>query len=144
MSVISPMPSPSGTNYEKLFILRGRGSTPQAAYDSRMTAAQARAYGERQARRLLGLDSTPDGSTELPVVNRDNGDDVVSQLVAWCRDNLNPDECRQLIAALNDTDNMTMDRRRQRRGHAMDSAAAARDYAERFPDAASVRGQRKW
>ena len=50
MPIITSMPSPRGTNDERLFILRGRKSTnPQGAYDA-MPRLKTAADGERYAR----------------------------------------------------------------------------------------------
>jgi hypothetical protein len=77
--LIKPMPSPSGTNREKLFILQGgRGAlNPRGAYDSR---------------RRLAYDT-------LGASPNDN-DDNVAQIVAWAKENLTPKALHDLSIAL--------------------------------------------
>jgi hypothetical protein len=76
--LISPMPSPSGTNREKLFILQGGrgGLNPRGAYDSR----------RRLAYDTLG--ASP------------NDPDPVKQIAEWAKENLSADDLSRLIGAL--------------------------------------------
>jgi hypothetical protein len=129
--LISPMPSPSGTNREKLFILSGRGAVnPRGAYDGR---------------RGLAYD-TLGASPASP-------QDSVAQIVSWAKENLNFDDIRRLAQALGvhaqqsepvpaADDDPTADPM-QTRGKApgarvsMD-AASTKGLFQRFPDLARI------
>jgi hypothetical protein len=125
--IIKPMPSPQGTNREKLFILQGgRGVlNPRGAYDSRRSLA----YDT--------LGASPN--------------DPVKQIAEWAKENLSADDLSRLIGALGREaqqnmpaadDEPTIDPM-QTRGRApgarvgMD-AAATKGLFERFPEIARI------
>ncbi|MGB5083531.1 MAG: hypothetical protein WBO09_02765 [Methylocystis silviterrae] len=151
--MIRPMPSPRGTNIEKLYILRGRGAptNPAAAYDSAYnsgphTAAQGAAYGAALAKRLIAnpnrrlafdevLPDTPGGA---------GNSDAVAQIVAWALGNLTPADLDELVAAIGRERNMSLDRRRPAmdtgRPSRVETSASARDsFYARYPDAARIK-----
>jgi hypothetical protein len=119
--LIKPMPSPSGTNFERIYILQGsrRRSSPKGAYDS-----ARRAY---------------------------DGGDPVSQLVSWIEENLDDDARSRLIETLanrparpaEDEDSPpsvdpTQTRRRAPGARVGMDAASTKGLFERFPDLARI------
>ena len=74
MDLISPMPSPTNTNWERLFIPRGSRANPLGAYDSR--------------RGLRGMAFDEDGP------------DTVEELLRWIRVNLDDEAQGRLIEQL--------------------------------------------
>lgn len=145
--MLKPMPSPRGTNFEKLYILQGRGApSPQMAYDSApngpRTAAEGARYGAAVAKRLLGGRQTLayDEAPERDVA-RGNADSV-RQIAEWAQSNLSPQDIDELIAALSNSKDIGLDRR-----HAQDtrrpsrgmSAGASASFQEMFPDAARIK-----
>lgn len=77
--MIRPMPSPRGTNHERLFILRGRG--PRMAYDSKRGLARDDDYPRATEHFEGGVDT----------------------LAEWCAENLGRKDIERLIEALNST-----------------------------------------
>lgn len=79
--MIRSMPSPKGTNHEKLFVLRGGGGGRAMAYDAASPAALASAHE----------------------------DETVIQLVEWCQSNLRPEQMHalseKLVHAVENADN---------------------------------------
>jgi hypothetical protein len=153
--MLKPMPSPSGSNIEKLFILRGRGasSNPQGAYDSAYnsgprTAAEGARYGAQFAKRMTGgARMAYDEGAPDPLAGAGAGvgsSDAVNTIVQWATQNLGEQEIEELVAALGNR-NMSLDAHRR---HAMDaqrrpqrgmSASASKSFHEMFPDAARIR-----
>jgi hypothetical protein len=74
MNLISAMPSPTNTNWERLFILRGSRANPLGAYDSR-----------RSLRGMAFDDAAPD---------------AVEELLRWIRINLDDEAQGRLIEQL--------------------------------------------
>ena len=125
--MLKPMPSPNGTNIERLFILRGRGApnNPVAAYDAapgrepprraRDTARRCRrmiggprlAYDEGAPDPLAGA-GAGDGQLERSRADRDMGAAAI----------LTPADLDELVAAITRERNMSLDAHRR---HAMDS-----------------------
>jgi hypothetical protein len=153
--MLKPMPSPAGTNYEKLYILRGRGAStnPSGAYDSAynphaMTTAQAARYGAALAKKLVGRPQLAyDEGAPDPLAGAGEGAsnaDAVGTIVKWVRENLDERGKDELLAALGrDRADMGLDRRRpamdaHRQQRGMSSAAHA-SFHELFPDAARIR-----
>jgi hypothetical protein len=128
---IRSMPSPRGTNREKLYILRGgRGaSNPRMAYDS--ADGNHMGYGAAEG---------------LPTAG--GGAETIGKLVAWVTDNMNPADMRMLIEALQNIEGQAMDEPPTfpRSGVAQDgrsratspSRASAEGFAKRFPNAARI------
>jgi hypothetical protein len=87
-NMIRPMPSPSGSNFEKLFILRGRPS-PTMAYDSKLPVA---------GRHGLENDAAPSGGE----VGRGTGNskEAIKSIVRWACENLNDEETFELSTLL--------------------------------------------
>jgi hypothetical protein len=148
------MPSPSGSNHERLYILRGCGApnNPVAAYDSAngpRTAAEGARYGAALAKKMVGGprlaydEGAPDplaGAGAAP-----GNSDAVAQIVEWALGNLTPADLDELVAAIGRERNMSLDAHRR---HAMDSQHrpsrgmspdASRSFAELFPDAARIK-----
>jgi hypothetical protein len=150
--MLKPMPSPRGTNIEKLYILRGRGapSGPTAAYDSAphaMTTAQAARYGAQFAKRMTGgarmaYDQAPVDPLDGAGAGEGNAD-AVNTIVTWALGNLTPADLDELVAAIGRERNMSLDRRRTamdaRRPARGMSASASASFNEMFPDAARIR-----
>lgn len=143
--MLKPMPSPSNTNYEKLYILQGRGApSPQLAYDSApngpRTAAEGARYGAAVARRLLGTSLAYD-EAPAPEAARGNNS-AVAQISEWAAANLSPSDIDALISALSNSKDIGLDRRhaqdtrRPSRGMSADAHASFHDM---FPDANRIR-----
>jgi hypothetical protein len=122
---LSPMPSPNGTNHERLFILRGR--KPRGfAYDARpdepgMTAsnfhgpepwsqnmATPDGGGMEAIKAFLRQKLQPNDFAQLEKMiqsragAQDDGPetDAVGQLLEWCSQNMDPADCNRLAARL--------------------------------------------
>jgi hypothetical protein len=94
----TPMPSPRGTNNERLFISTGRG----AAYDSAggLDGLSPAQYGRRAARRLAYDDTNPSaGQAQAADPNADTDPDKIAD---WCKQNLSYEAIQKLVLALQD------------------------------------------
>lgn len=145
--MLKPMPSPNGTNIERLFILKGRASNnPVAAYDSarQMTPAQAARYGAEYARRMTGGPRLAYDAVTPEAPAAAGNADAVNTIVTWALGNLTPADLDKLVAAIGRERNMSLDGHRR---HAMDahrpsrgmSSAAHASFHELFPDAARIK-----
>ena len=80
MPLISTMPSPSGRNDNKLFILKGRPNNPMLAYDAKG-----------------GLKGDDDPFAGMEGKN-------AKQIATWARENMSPDDIGELVALLTEGD----------------------------------------
>ena len=112
MPIITDMPSPRGTNHERLFILQGRKSTnPQAAYDSALPRLKTAADGERYARQLLArrgmaCDLELPDAEDVRQNEIDEADakieESINGITEWCKGNLSHIDIRKLVSGLLD------------------------------------------
>jgi hypothetical protein len=137
---ITAMPSPRGTNHERLYILQGRKSTnPQAAYDAmprRDNLAAARAYGERYARKLLTnnrfaydleLEDADENERQNEVDEADAKiEESINGITEWCKGNLSHIDIKKLVNQLLDHTG-AMDSRRK---FAQDSRLRSTGFSE--------------
>jgi hypothetical protein len=102
IEMLKPMPSPNGSNFERLYI---SGPTV-AAYDARGGLADIfdgltpEAYGRRAYRRLA-YDDNPSAGQEQSDPNDDTG---IANLAAWIRQNMSYEAFSKLVMALQDDD----------------------------------------
>jgi hypothetical protein len=113
MPMITAMPSPRGTNHERLFILRGRKSAnPQAAYDAMplrlKTAGDGKRYGRQWlARSGMAYDlELPDSDENERQNEVDEADakveESINEITEWCKNNLSHIDIKKLVGVLLD------------------------------------------
>ena len=150
--MLVPMPSPKGTNHERLFIdsrfVRRHRAT--MAFDSvdplndyslsdveRISDMTARLSDSDKQQMLSILNATSDSKQSKRPQGTD--DDVLERILAFLRPRLSKEDLAQFRKLLAGTEQSGEDRKRaQDRRAAMDSAGSDGDFARRFPGAARI------
>ena len=157
--MIRPMPSPSGTNFARYYILQGRRS-PSMAYDAALEAGRH------------GLENEAAASGSMIGRGSGNAKDAIKAIVTWCCENLIDEETYELSELLvksiaetplggqgNASVTAAMDAKELERwsrygedfargfvaasARASANAAAESAYFERFPDARRLEASAK-
>ena len=158
-ATLQNMPSPRGTNFERLFVLKGHTPSPVAAYDSRRGLGLGRdgyTVGGGEPYSAATYSTEPNsggiappsaavdpGSMYQPQEDAAPGGNV-AEIVSWAKSNLQPAEITQLISALQGISSPPRGQAgdsRQGRRREMSRAEVA-SYAARFPGGAKILGLR--